>query len=185
MGFALLLAEGVANDWSAVHLQLSLGAPASAGACAFGVFSFSMLTMRLLADRVVSVSGARRYCLLGCATGSAGVITAALTTSPVIAIVGWGVFGLGIAGCGPLVFSAGGSLYPGEAAIGVSRTASMAYAGLLAGPSLVGFLAPFVSLRGALAVPVLCCLYTGLVAGRALGPVAHDRSSRLQPQAVS
>lgn len=185
MGFALFLAEGVANDWSAVHLRVSLGASTSAGACAFGAFSVSMLVMRLLADRLVTRTGTRRYCVIGCVIGSGGVITAALSTHPVLAIVGWGVFGLGIAGCGPLVFSAGGSLYPDEAAVGVSRAASMAYVGLLAGPSVIGFLAPLVTLRGALAVPVLCCLYAALVAGRALAPAAPDRSPDVQPQAVS
>lgn len=174
-GFALLLAEGVANDWSAVHLRVALGASVTTGAYAFGAFSVSMLAMRLLADSLVVRIGARRFCRLGCVVAGVGVTVAAITTNPEVAVAAWGVFGLGLAGCAPLVFSAAGSLYPGETALGVSRAVSLGYVGLLAGPSLIGFLAPLVGLRGALAVPGLCCVYAALVAGRALTRDAHDR----------
>ena len=57
LAFALLLAEGAGYDWSTVHLHDSLGASKTVAVWAFGAFSVTMTTVRLLADRLVARFG--------------------------------------------------------------------------------------------------------------------------------
>ncbi|POX36906.1 MFS transporter, partial [Streptomyces sp. Ru73] len=52
LAFMLMLCEGVANDWSVLHLRDVLAAPAATAALAYGAFSTAMTAGRLLADRV-------------------------------------------------------------------------------------------------------------------------------------
>ncbi|MYV55899.1 MFS transporter, partial [Streptomyces sp. SID3212] len=57
LAFMLMLSEGVANDWSVLHVKDVLGAPASTAALAYGAFATAMTAGRLLTDRVAARVG--------------------------------------------------------------------------------------------------------------------------------
>jgi MFS family permease len=171
--FALLLAEGVAFDWSAIQLRDVLGADKSAAAAGFGAFSITMTVVRLLADRIVALVGPVTYMRAGALTSVAGLVLAAVAPSIAVAIVGWGLFGLGVAGCVPQVFTAAGATSLRSSGSAVARVAAVGYAGHLAGPSVIGLLAPHVGLRWAMVVPIVCCVYACGVAE----PALRDRAT--------
>ncbi len=91
-----------------------------------------------------------------------------LAPSAPVAIAAWALFGVGLAGCVPQFFSAAGNVDPTAAGTYLARITSFGYTGLLAGPSVIGFLRTWVSLPTALLVPLVGCLAAGLLARRAL-----------------
>lgn len=180
VAFALLMAEGVAFDWSALQLRDVLQADKSAAAAGFGAFSVTMTAVRLLADRIIAAVGPVAYMRAGTTLSIAGLTLAAAAPTIGGAILGWGLFGLGIAGCVPQVFSAAGATSQGASGSAVARVAAIGYVGHLAGPAVIGFLAPHVGLRWAMVVPILCCVYACGVAGVAL----RQHPIRDSPQAA-
>ncbi|MGA8987347.1 MFS transporter [Aeromicrobium sp.] len=168
LAFMLLLAEGVAYDWSTVHLHDSLGASKTVAAWAFGAFSVTMTLVRLVADRIVARIGSAAYVQRAAFLGAAGLLGAAAAPDPGIAIVGWSVFGIGLAGCVPQFFSAAGNIDPAAAGTYLARVTGIGYLGLLAGPAIIGILTHWVTLTTAFAVPVIGCLLAGLLAPSAL-----------------
>nr|MCW2728140.1 transporter [Aeromicrobium sp.] len=170
LAFALLLGEGVAYDWSTIHLRDSLGSSESVAAVAYGAFSIMMTIVRLVADRVVAAWGPAVYVSRAALVGALGLLGAALAPNATVAIVSWGVFGIGLAGCVPQFFSAAGNVDPAASGTYLARVTSMGYVGLLAGPSVIGLLTHWVPLTTAFALPIAGCLAAGLLAPRALAP---------------
>ena len=168
LAFVLLLSEGVAYDWSTVHLHDSLGARKDVAAWAFGAFSVTMTVVRLVADRVVARIGAAAYVQRAALVGAAGLLGAALAPNPALAIIAWAVFGVGLAGCVPQFFSAAGNIDPAAAGTYLARVTGTGYLGLLAGPAIIGILTNWVSLTTAFTVPIIGCLLAGLLAPSAL-----------------
>jgi MFS family permease len=170
LAFALLLGEGVAYDWSTIHLRDSLGSSETVAAFAYGAFSVTMTIVRLFADRVVAAWGPARYVSRAALVGALGLLGAALAPNAAVAIAAWAVFGIGLAGCVPQFFSAAGNVDPSASGTYLARVTSMGYLGLLAGPSLIGLLTHWVPLTAAFALPIAGCLAAGLLAPRALAP---------------
>ncbi|WP_405014782.1 MFS transporter [Kitasatospora sp. NBC_01539] len=170
LAFLLMLCEGVANDWSVLHLQDVLGAPSATAALAYGAYATAMTVGRLLADRVTARIGAAAVLRYGSAVAAAGLTTAALSTSVPLALAGWVVFGIGLSGCIPQLFSAAGHLDPDAAGSNVSRVAGLGYLGMLAGPAVIGPLTRLVPLNLALLLPVACCAAAVCAAGILASP---------------
>ena len=72
LAFCCLLAEGAALDWGAVYVRDDLAASASVAALAFAAFSATMLTGRLLADRLVEAFAPTALLRAGGIVGPAG-----------------------------------------------------------------------------------------------------------------
>lgn len=168
LAFALLLGEGVAYDWSTVHLRDSLGSSETVAAYAFGAFSATMTIVRLFADRVVQRWGPAVYVSRAALVGAVGLAGAALAPTPALAIVAWAVFGVGLAGCVPQFFTAAGNVSETSSGTYLARVTSMGYLGLLAGPSIIGLLTHWVPLTAAFAVPIVGCVLAGVLAPHAL-----------------
>ncbi|WP_326718530.1 MFS transporter [Streptomyces sp. NBC_00243] len=165
LALMVMLCEGAANDWSALHLKDVLGAPASTAAFAYGTFAATMTIGRLLADRLVARFGSMAILRYGAATAAVGITI--VTVSPWIwaAFAGWALFGLGLSGCVPQLFSAAGHADPSAAGANVSRVAGLGYVGMLAGPAVIGWLTHLVALNHAFVLLILLCAITAAAAG--------------------
>lgn len=172
LAFALLLGEGVAYDWSTVHLHDSLGSSTTVAAFAYGAFSLTMTIVRLVADRIVAVWGPATYVARAALLGAFGLLGAALAPNAGLAIAAWALFGVGLAGCVPQFFTAAGNVDPSASGTYLARVTSMGYLGLLAGPSIIGLLTHWVPLTTAFALPIAGCVLAGLMAPAALAPEA-------------
>ncbi|MEU9715834.1 MFS transporter [Streptomyces sp. NPDC047976] len=175
LAFLLMLCEGVANDWSALHLEDSLGAPAATAALAYGAFATAMTAGRFLADRVAARTGPVAVLRYGAALAAAGLALAVAAPGVPAALAGWTLFGAGLSGCVPQLFSAAGHADPAAAGANVARVAGLGYLGMLAGPAVIGPLTRLVPLGPALLLPVACCAFAALAAG-ALRPRDPGRS---------
>ncbi len=163
-----LLVEGAMTDWSALYLT-AVGASAASASAGFVAFSAMMVLGRLLGDRVVRAFGRQRVVAAGALLAAAGLaLAAALPQVPAIA-VGFACVGLGLSNVVPALFSASAQRGSSPAA-GIAATATAGYAGLLAGPPLIGAIATGWSLRVGMGVMALLVLVASVmcVAGRKL-----------------
>ncbi|MFC9228876.1 MFS transporter [Streptomyces decoyicus] len=165
LALMVMLSEGVANDWSALHLRNVLDAPAATAALAYGAFATTMTLGRLLADRVAARFGPVAILRHGASVAALGLTTAALSPWIPLALTGWAVFGAGLSGCIPQLFSAAGHSDQGAAGTNVSRVAGLGYLGMLAGPAVIGPLTHVLPLNLTLFLPVLCCVTAAATAG--------------------
>jgi fucose permease len=164
MAFCSLLAEGASGDWSALYLHKSLGADAAFSATAFAAFSVAMAVGRLSGDWLTSRLGAALLLRGGGALAALGLTATLLLGRPALAVGGFGLVGLGLANVVPTLFSAAGRSRSLAPRVAIAAVASTGYAGLLAGPPLIGFVAQAFTLTRALIVVVVCCALIALLA---------------------
>ncbi|MFE0751470.1 MFS transporter [Gordonia sp. NPDC058843] len=173
VAFALMLAEGTAYDWSALHVVETFGSAEAVGAIAFGAFSATMTVARFVIDPVVGAVGPVAVVRYGGLLGTVGILIAVLAPVPALAIVGWGVFGLGLAGLIPQIFTAAGNLSGESSGRTISAVVGCGYLGMLAGPAVVGFISSRTSLNTGLLAAV-----AALILAVALAPVVRPDGAR-------
>jgi MFS family permease len=187
LAFMVMLCEGAANDWSALHMKDILGAPASTAAFAYGTYAALMTTGRLFADRLVAWFGPMAILRYGAALAAVGITAVAFTPWVWGAFAGWALFGLGLSGCVPQLLSAAGHADPANAGAAVSRVSGLGYVGMLAGPAVIGWLTHLVPLNHAFLLLTLFCLIASAAAGvlRSGGSSVRVASGRPRESACS
>ena len=177
----LMLSEGVANDWSVLHLQTILDAPPGTAALAYGAFAAAMTVGRLLTDPVVARVGPVAVVRWGSAIAAAGALIAALAPVAPLAIAGWTLFGIGLSGSVPQLFSAAGHADRDNAGANVSRVAGLGYLGILAGPAIVGPLTHLMPLNMTFLLVVGFCVVAVATAGLLSQATPEDASPGTPP----
>lgn len=148
MCFITFLAEGALLDWSAVFLKDFRSFEEESAGIGYAVFSIAMATGRLTGDMVVRKLGPVPTVRYGALVGAVGYfITVGIPWGPAT-LAGFILIGLGVANVVPLMFSAAGRR--GDPAVTIPAITTLGYAGLLAGPALIGFFAARTSLSLAL-----------------------------------
>ncbi|HEY5855041.1 MAG TPA: MFS transporter [Aldersonia sp.] len=164
IAFALLLAEGVATDWSVLQVREHLDTSQATAALAFGAFSVMMTVGRFTADRVAAAVGPVAVVRYGTLLGACGLALVVASTWVPLTLLGWAVLGLGLSGGIPQIFTAAGNLSGGSPGVNMSRVFGMGYLGLLAGPAIIGGLTTLMPLTAALLVPLVALLVTSACA---------------------
>ncbi|MFD7658177.1 MFS transporter [Actinosynnema sp. NPDC059797] len=164
IAFAMMLAEGVANDWAALHSEDVLGTSTSTAAFAYGSFAVAMTAGRFATDRVAALVGPVAIVRYGSALAAFGLTLVVFTSWLPLALAGWALFGLGLSGSVPQLFSAAGNLDPRASGALMARVVGLGYVGLLAGPALIGGLAHWIPLNAAFVVPVVLCVLAAVFA---------------------
>ncbi|WP_244198165.1 MFS transporter [Nocardia neocaledoniensis] len=164
IAFVLLLAEGVAGDWSALQARAHLGVSEGDAALAFGAFSATMTLGRFGADRVSGAIGPVAILRYGSLLAAAGLAVVIASPWLPLTLLGWAMCGLGLAGGVPQIFTAAGNLGGSTAATDMSRVFTIGYLGLLAGPALIGWLTALIPLTAALVVPLVLTLASAAAA---------------------
>lgn len=184
LAFFGLLAEGSMADWSAVYLQHTLGTSASVAAIGFAAFSGAMAIGRFSGDSLVNRFGPSRLLRTSSMVAAAGLGCGLLVNEPIVAIVGFGLVGLGIANIIPILFSAAGQVRDVPAGMALAAVASTGYLGFLAGPPLIGFVAEITTLSIGLGLVSAFCALIAVSAGVALQPL-HPRSPYVHLEAAA
>ncbi|WP_051950572.1 MFS transporter [Actinacidiphila yeochonensis] len=179
-----MLCEGVANDWSTLDLKTVLGAPASTATFAYGTYAVTMTAGRLLADRVSRRFGSAAVLRYGAAAGAVGITVVALSPWIWTALAGWALFGLGLSGCVPQLFSAAGHADPAAAGTNVSRVASLGYLGMLAGPAVIGWMTRLTALNHTFLLPALLLAVATATAGILRSATGREPEPVPEPQPV-
>lgn len=181
LGSAIVLfyvADSATQSWSTIYLHDVLAATATVAPLGYAAYQATSLASRGVGDLLVRRFGSAAVVRMAAGVGTAGLAMAVLASGPVLAIVGFGVLGLGIAVVAPLTFAAAGRLAdaaPGAAtdprirrhaadAI-VARINQFNYLGFVLGGVLTGLVASGSTMREGFVVPLV-----GIVL---ILPIAH------------
>jgi predicted MFS family arabinose efflux permease len=165
--FVVFLTEGSALDWSALFLIQQRGLDPAWAALGYAAFSVTMTAGRLGGDRVVARLGRRRVVVLGGLLAAAGLALSVLVPAWEAALAGYALVGAGCANIVPVLFTAAGRQTAMPESVAVPAVTTLGYAGVLAGPALIGFAAQALGLPAALLI-VAALLLGVAVAGRSL-----------------
>jgi MFS family permease len=155
IAFCGAVGEGGMADWSALFIHNELGGSEGVAAFGFTAFSTTMLIGRFAGDRIVGKFGPDVVVRVASVVASAGMLIGLTPGGVTTAVIGFAIMGLGLSVVIPVVYSAAGSTPGIPSGRGVAAVATIGYAGFLAGPPALGYLAQLSSLRSALLVVVV------------------------------
>jgi len=141
MCFIVFLTEGAALDWSAVFLAQERGIDTAYAGMGYAAFALTMTVGRLLGDRIVRKLGATRIILFGGLLAATGLFLATFAPSWQAALVGYALVGAGCSNIVPVLYTAVGKQTVMPESIAVPAITTLGYAGILAGPAVIGFVA--------------------------------------------
>ncbi len=158
IAFCVLLGEGAMADWSAIYLTGTLHTQAGIAATGYAAFSIMMALGRGIGDQLTVRLGARVMIRLGGLMAALGLTFALLAVWVPLALLGFGLVGLGLSVVFPLTLSAAGRVSKQASGTAIAAVATCGYAGGLIGPPLIGLVSDALSLRIAFALVVVLIL---------------------------
>lgn len=164
--FIVFLAEGAVLDWSAVFLASERGVETAYAGLGYAAFALTMTVGRLTGDSVVRRLGPKRIIIYGGALAATGFLLATLAPMWQAALLGYALVGAGCSNIVPVLYTAVGKQTLMPEAIAVPAITTIGYAGILAGPALIGFVAHGSSLSvafGLLALSLVAVAASGKV----------------------
>ncbi|MDP4893470.1 MFS transporter [Cypionkella sp.] len=168
MVLVAFMTENAAENWSALHIEKTLGGSATAGALGPALMAITMGIARLFGQGLASRLPALWLLTGGAVISAAGALTAAAAVSPAMAYAGFVIMGIGSSVIAPTAFSlVGQKANPAARARAVARATLFGYFGYFFGPPLVGMIAGQFGLRFAF-VFAACLLALVPLLGRAI-----------------
>jgi predicted MFS family arabinose efflux permease len=144
------LTENAAENWSALHIEQTLGGSPAAGAMGPAVMAITMGFARLAGQGLAQRVAGHVMLTCGALLSATGALIAAAASSPAMAYGGFIIMGLGSSVIAPTAFSMVGQMaHPAARARAVARATLLGYFGYFFGPPFVGFLAGHFGLRAA------------------------------------
>ncbi|MEG5265829.1 MFS transporter [Pseudomonas sp. JDS28PS106] len=156
--FTVFLAEGAMLDWSAVFLTSLRGVETAYAGLGYAVFATTMTLGRLFGDAIVHRVGSRRVILLGGLCAAGGLALATLVPSWEAALLGFALVGAGCSNIVPVCYSAIGRQKTMPESVAIPAVTTVGYAGILAGPAAIGFVAHISSLEAAFLIVAVMLL---------------------------
>lgn len=156
---AIFLAEGAILDWSALLITEANLVDVAQGGLGYMVFSIAMTVGRLGGDAVTARIGDGPTLVWGGLVAICGFVVLLMAPGATIAMIGFCLIGLGASNIVPVLFRRAGTQTVMPPALAVAAISTVGYAGVLAGPALIGFVAHAIGLRAAFWILVgLVCL---------------------------
>jgi len=174
-GIAFLV-EGALLDWGALLITETQLVPVAQGGIGYMIFSMAMTAGRLSGDALAARLGDLRTLLWGGLVALLGFIILLAAGQAAVALTGFAFIGLGCANIVPVLFRRAAAQTIMPAALAVAAVTTTGYAGILAGPAVIGFVAQATSLHTAFwmlaGLLMLVPLCARAVTGRAADAVA-------------
>jgi MFS family permease len=171
-----MLLEGASIDWSAIYMRDVFGTEAFVGGIAVATFAFFHAAGRFFADGIVErtspvmVAQVQLYILL------AGCLMVTFTPVWYLALVGFGLMGVGSATMFPLAMSAAAQRTDRPAAVNVASLAQISFLVFLLAPPLLGFVAEHFGIRVSFGIG-LPLIILSLITSTALRVAAVPKSA--------
>ena len=128
-------------DWSAVFLHEVRAVDLAHAGWGFVAFNLAMTAARLVGDRIVARLGRSIAALAGGALGCAALLVVTLATDLRLVLAGFALLGIGCANIVPVMFTLAGQQTRMPESLAIPAVTTMGYAGILAGPAAIGFVA--------------------------------------------
>jgi MFS family permease len=168
IAFFVMSTEGAIVDWSALYLEKVSLLQISWIGLGYSIFSATMAIGRFLGDGISGKVGSKLLILSGIFIAAIGFVCI-LMVKPIIALIGFGLVGIGLSVVIPELFRLAGNTKGLEASVGISFVSGVGFLGFLVGPVLLGFLAEISSLKLsflALLIFVIISFFAGLTLKR-------------------
>jgi predicted MFS family arabinose efflux permease len=146
--------EGGVEQWSAIHLEDTLGASAAVGGLGPGVLAGAMVVGRVAGQARAHRFSATQLMVASGLVAAAGIGLAAAAPVAVAALAGFAITGLGVSLAAPTFFGLAARVAPDAPSTALSSVAAVSYLGFLASPPAVGAVASAAGLRIGLLVLV-------------------------------
>lgn len=159
LAVAAMVSEGAVGDWSALFLRTERGAGVGLAGYGYTAFAVAMLAGRFSGDWMMRHVGEGLALRVGGMVAGIGYLAVVISPYAAGCIAGFALVGIGISNASPILYRAAGKV-PGVAPqAGIATAVGTGYAGLLAGPPALGWLARGVGLgHSFIALIVLCGL---------------------------
>lgn len=161
MCFVVYLAEGAVLDWSALYLTGEKGLEVARGGLGYAAFALMVTIARFAGAPLVNSLGTARVIAFGGMLAAFGIGLSLTAEHWALALVGYGLCGLGCANVSPLLISSLSRQDGMPVQLAVTVATTIGFAGVLAGPAMMGMVAHFSSLGMAFAL--LAVLLLGIV----------------------
>ncbi len=161
--FVVYLAEGAVLDWSALYLTGEKQLETSSGGLGYAAFALMVTVGRFAGGRVVNSLGTAPVVAFGGLLAAAGIGLTIITDHWVLALLGYGLCGLGCANVSPVLISSLSRQDAMPVHLAVTAATTVGFAGVLVGPAMIGLIAHYSSLT--MAFVLLALLLASLVIG--------------------
>jgi len=161
MCFVVYLAEGAVLDWSALYLTDEKGLEVATGGLGYAAFALMVTVARFAGAPLVNSLGTARVIAFGGLLAAFGIGLSLTAEHWALALVGYGLCGLGCANVSPVLISSLSRQDGMPVQLAVTVATTIGFAGVLAGPAMMGVVAHFSSLGMAFAL--LAVLLLGIV----------------------
>ena len=132
-------AEGAVRDWGSLFLTREVGASIEHAGWGFAAFSATMALGRFSGDWLRLRFGEQSVITISSAIAVLGYLIAILLDHYLLVVAGFALVGLGLSNTVPILISAAGR--SATAGSSIAFVVSLGYAGLLASPPILGFIA--------------------------------------------
>jgi predicted MFS family arabinose efflux permease len=144
--FASQMIEGSVIDWSAMFLTEERGVSPSLGGLGYVCFAAAMTLCRFVGDRLVNRLGRARVLAGGGACIALAFVLMTSTSSAALSAGSFALIGLGASNIVPILCSTSGRQQAMPPSHAIAAIVTFGYAGLMAGPAAIGFVAQQTSL---------------------------------------
>ncbi|MCK9684522.1 MFS transporter [Scleromatobacter humisilvae] len=148
MAFLGMIVEGSMVDWSTLYLKERAAASQQVAPLGIASLQGAMLVTRWFGDRARVRWGARRLLFGGSLLAGLSLAAALLIGGVWPALVGFGLFGIGVATVSPCVYAAGAR----EGGVALAAVMTLGSLGFLVGPLVIGAVAQATNLSWGMAV---------------------------------
>ncbi len=157
--------EATVEAWSALHIERTLGGRAAEGAFGPAVLGLTMAIGRFSGQALTERFSEHAIIVIGTGMACVGALIAAAAPTPMVAYVGFGAMGLGIAAVGPVGLAIVGRMVrPEHRTAAVARAAVIGFMGFVLAPSLMGVVSGAFGLRAAFVAVAAIALLAPLLA---------------------
>ena len=158
MCFIVYLAEGAILDWSALFLIEAKHIATAQAGLGYACFAATVATGRFLGDALVELFGRVRIIVLGGVLAASGITLSIVSPHWELALLGYALCGLGCANVSPVLISSLSQQTHMPVHLAITAATTIGFAGVLAGPAMMGAVAHYSSLSIAFAVVAVALL---------------------------
>ena len=162
MAFLGMIVEGSMVDWSTLYLKERVGASQQIAPLGIASLQGTMLVTRWFGDRARARWGARKLLFGGSLLAGLSLTAALLIGGVAPALVGFGLFGIGVATVSPCVYAAGAR----EGGVALAAVMTLGSLGFLVGPLVIGAVAQATNLTWGMGVVAAAAMALALLSRR-------------------
>lgn len=150
-----MVGEGTVADWGQEYGRRVLGSTASNAGIAVSVFTGAEFFARLVGDRVAARMGPARMVFISALISITGLAITVVFHTQAAGIIGFAMFGLGLACVAPLMLSSAGRKDPANAGRNIGIVNCIGYSGMLVGPAATAYVVSMFGIEKLLYFPML------------------------------